>query len=234
MSAYSTKSAKPNLRKYMEGGIHIVNLEGVRYGISPNGNPFLEYTYKNKQGQLTHKTEYPVKAYEGKKNLTEEETKSRNGLIATQSKRMLMPASLFLDEEELFDKLETGELVAKEFESFEEYGQWIANTLTRDKFENIDLRLKVVRKGKWFTTPDYVASSMPWIQRLDRDIESTPKMEIIIGKDDIFAPKEEEDKTPRKSNSLLIDDGSIVTDEIPTTKELPEYPGAEVEDGLPF
>ena len=69
VSTYSTKSAKPTLRKYMEGGIHIGELVSVRYDISKNGNPFLEYTYKNKQGQLGRKTEYPVKAFAGKKIL---------------------------------------------------------------------------------------------------------------------------------------------------------------------
>lgn len=266
MSGYGTSTAiiDGGSKTFLEAGIHspmrLVNVRTIE-DAAVKGNPFLEYTYVRKEDVSAYKqgkscpkimkTEWPVN-FDAK---TPEDTKNLEKKRNNQMNRIFYVVSQFV-KKEVYD--------GKVYASFEEMCSFVKKILPEEVRANVDLRLKIVNDGRWYTTPSYIKpSSMPWIERLDKVPDEATKMVMIEGIDQWFRSAEETPKSKggkqnpfkkQDETNLLVDDGSVIGEppamrgsgtfedpvvEAPivvTAEAAAEALGnpANAEDGLPF
>lgn len=141
--------------KFIDVGIHDnVELVSVEYKVSPNGNPFIVFTFEKDGKRLTH-TEYEPKDKDG--NILE--NKKLN-----QLRRLRHIATKFMPEDEFEFEVET----------FEELGKEVVKRLT-PKLKNTLVRIKVVYSNNNYTSlPRYV----PFIERMDVEKSSLEILSI--------------------------------------------------------
>lgn len=142
-------------RNFIDVGIHDnVYLKNIEYGLSPNNNKFMVFTFEKDGKQLTH-TEWEP---------SDNDSAVLFSKIANQMKRLKHIATKYVPNNEF-------KIDADDFESFAK--AYIA--LLKGKYETKPVRIKVVYSNSGFTTlPKYV----PFIESMEVPAEKS-NLEIL-------------------------------------------------------
>ena len=142
-------------RNFIDVGIHEnVELVDIKYGLSPNNNKFVVFTFEKDGKQLTH-TEWEP---------NDKDPAVLDSKIANQMKRFKHIATKFISNDEFV-------IDANDFESF---AKAYIDKLT-DKYNGKKVRVKVIYSNSGFTTlPKYV----PFIESMDVPKEKS-QLEIL-------------------------------------------------------
>lgn len=161
---------------FIDVGIHEnIEVEGVRYAVSENGNKFIAISYVDENGNKLTKTEWEPKG---------QDVDAVAKKVASQMERFTQFLYTFIPDTTKFTAT-----------SFEDFANKFMLALG-DRYKGVKIRLKVVYDRKnWTSTPDY--GKYRWIEPMTISKDASKIRELTIDKFKKEAlPKTEGTKNP--------------------------------------